>query len=206
MIINYAVVGDTRRIDLAISLTYSLEASLALDKNGQWGPGVNHRRAWTIANSEDADWIVVLEDDAELCKDFLKHAERALSEAPTDVVSFYLGTNYPIPHAQVAERRVLEAESLGQRWIEMSTLNHAVAVAVRQSHVRDMLHFVATQDLPIDEAITQWAKVRRIRVSYPIVSLVDHMDHFSVIDQKDRSDSVERRLPRRALRFLGPRD
>lgn len=202
--VSYTVVGDSRRKILATRLADRLEASLALDVDGRWGPGVNHARAWVLGNTEKCDWICVIEDDAILCTDFIRLSEKALANAPTPVVSFYLGSNYPTNLAPRAVEVQRHAEDNKQDWLQLNTLNHAVCVAIRESHVDDMLRYVTDRPkLDIDAAMSEWAQVRGIKVSYPTVSLVDHLDDEPVIDQHKRSDHQSRGKPRKALRFLG---
>lgn len=185
---------------MGFDLADQLEASVALD-NGSWGPGVNHVRAWRLAQHEDAEWVCVVEDDAILCSEFHRHAIEALSATQTNVVSFYLGTNYPTHLARKARSAVLEAERVGKRWVNLATLNHAVCVAVRAEYVDLMLERVVKSNQAIDDAISEWAQMRRFQVGYPIPSLVDHRDEPTLIE--NRTDSVIRAKPRRAIRFLG---
>lgn len=200
--ISYVVIGDTRRKEKAINLANKLNASLALDNDGRWGPTVNHCRGWTLGNTEKCDWIVVIEDDAILCNNFLENVAVALENAPTPLVSFYLGTSYPTHLVAKAQAALEKAENQGDEWVLLRTLNHAVCVALRQPLVESMLEYVVSRKLPIDEAITEWAKSLRIQASYPVMSLVDHLDDDTIIEQNQRSDSVKRLKPRKAFRFL----
>ena len=201
--ISYVVVGDHRRLDRATSLANDLCASLALDKDGRWGPGVNHMRAWILGNTTKCDWICVLEDDAVLCTEFLKHAEEALRNAPSPLVSFYLGTNYPSNKAARAEAEVSAAVEAERDWITLPSLNHGVCIALRQEHVNSMIEYATKSKRPIDEAINEWSQMRRIKTSYPTYSLVDHLDEDILITNSQRSDRQERLLPRRAIKFRG---
>lgn len=203
-IVSYAVVGDSRRKILATRLADRLDASLALDVDGRWGPGVNHIRAWVLGNTEKCDWICVIEDDAILCTDFIRLSEKMLTNAPTPVVSFYLGSNYPTNLASRAVEMQKHAEENKHEWLQLNTLNHAVCVAIKVCWVDDMLKYVANRPkLDIDAAISEWTQIRGIKVSYPTASLVDHLDDESVIDRNKRSDRQDRGKPRKALRFLG---
>lgn len=201
--ISYVVIGDTRRKDRAVDLAHKLNASLALDTDGRWGPTVNHRRGWTLGNTEKCDWVVVIEDDAILCDNFLDNARDALDNAPTPLVSFYLGTSYPAHLVCKAEQMLEKAENEGDDWLQLDTLNHAVCVALRVPLVDSMLDYVAERRRPIDEAITEWAQSMRVKVSYPVISLVNHLDDETIIAQNQRSDRVKRDKPRKAFRFLG---
>ncbi|QBZ72701.1 glucosyltransferase [Gordonia phage Phendrix] len=198
--ISYVVVGDSRRARRAYNLAGRLGASVALDLEGKWGPGINHRRAWILGNTEKCDWIVVMEDDAILCTNFLEKAEKALVDAPTDIVSFYLGTGYPLQHQSEIRRRVAIADETDASWIQMRSMNHAVCIAMKQELVTPMLDHVATSRKPIDEAIGKWARTQQILVSYPVESLVDHADEETLIKHPD---GIARTKPRRAIRFAG---
>ncbi|AKJ72561.1 glucosyltransferase [Gordonia phage GMA2] len=204
MSVNYTVVGDTRRKSQALDLVEKLDASLALDSHGRWGPGINHLRAWVLGNTLKSDWIAVIEDDAILCDDFVEKVDKLLETAPTDVVSLYLGTGYPRHLVRSAQSAVELAESRGENWLTLHTLNHAVCVLVRQSRVNDMLSVILPRrHHAADEAISEWAQLRGIRISYPTVSLVDHRDEEPIISSSKRSDNEKRSLARRAFRFLG---
>lgn len=200
-VISYVVVGDTRREAQAKALANKLHAPLALDTAGRWGPSANHLRAWILGNTEPCDWICVIEDDAILCNDFLTKAEKTLCDTSHQAVSFYLGTNYPTNLAPFAEKKAKSAAERGDTWIELSTLNHAVAVAIRQTHAAKLIEYLERSKSSTDEAINQWLQMRRYRVCYPLPSLVDHLDEQSIIAPQSRSDRKDRVLPRKAVFF-----
>ncbi|MGP3708500.1 hypothetical protein [Gordonia paraffinivorans] len=197
MIVSTAIVAHHTRKAWATDLAIATDASLALDP-GLWGPGHNHRRAWQLANTTAADWILVIEDDAILCTNFTARLHAALETAPTPVVSLYLGTNYPTRYATTTTQAITQADQTGAHWITQPTLNHAVAVAIQQHHVTPMLNHTEHTNKPIDEAITQWMRTNNIRCSYTHPSLVDHRDNDTVIDGR-----TPRLLPRKAHRFAG---
>lgn len=199
MLVSTAIVAHSTRKAQAFDLAITLDASIAYDL-GDCGPGVNHRRAWQLANTPAADWVCVIEDDAILCTDFRAQLEQTLSTAPTPVVSLYLGTGYPLHLVEVAQRAADQAASRGEQWITLPTCNHAVALCIRQDLVADMLEHTESSSLPIDEAIGAWARDRRRQISYPVVSLVDHADGPTVIAHPD---GIARTRARRAIKFEG---
>lgn len=197
MLVSTAVVAHSARKHHAYDLAATLDASLAYDPAGTYGPGTNHRRAWQLANTSAAHWIMVVEDDALPCADFINQLAALLPTAPTPVVSLYLGTNYPPHLAPRALRAQAEAARQGEPWLTLATCNHAVALAIRQPLVDHMLANIDT-DLPIDEAISDWATQHGHAISYPTISLVDHRDEPTVINHPD---GQPRSLPRRAIAY-----
>lgn len=199
MLVSTAIVAHSTRKAQAFDLAITLDASIAYDL-GDHGPGANHRRAWQLANTSAADHVLVIEDDAVLCSNFRDRLAALLDSAPTPIVSLYSGTSYPLHLADQAANAATQAEANGHDWFTLPTLNHAVAVCIRQDHVDSMLDHTNGSPLPIDEAIGAWASDHHTAVSYTAPSLVDHADGPTVIDHPD---GLGRTLPRRAIRFAG---
>lgn len=166
---------------------------------GTFGCTDNHLRAWEELAWRDAEigedeWSVVLEDDAILCDGFMDQAEFALNNAPSPVVSLYLGQARP-PQWQTKAAR---AVATGQPFIVSTTLLHAVAVAIRTDVLtgpRGMLENASEAAhsplrKPIDEAITEWCKGQAIPVSYTNPSLVNHDVSIPSVAQHRPEDAV----------------
>ncbi|HMS74176.1 hypothetical protein [Gordonia sp. (in: high G+C Gram-positive bacteria)] len=204
LLITTSVVAHSARKAAAFDLAIALDASVAYDFEGEFGPGVNHRRAWELAQCPDADWAVVIEDDVVLADNFPDRLAEVLSSAPTPVVSLYAGLHFPRHLAPPLAGYIHAAAQRGERWVQASTLNHAVAVAIRQDLVDDMLDNIEllVDYMPIDEAITVWCQERGHEVSYCVPSIVDHADGPTLIDHPD---GIERDMPRRAVLFADPR-
>lgn len=176
-----AVCGHTRRRVQALQLSKRLNAGLVLD-NGSLGSNVNHDRAWRFAAEGRGKWALVVEDDAVPVEDFGAHAAQMLMRVPGDgIVSFYMGTSYPI-HVQTKYRkavRLAEKEQAG--WIKGDAVNHGVAIAIRTEVVPDMLDYVQDIDKPYDERLSVWARARGLPCWYTFPSLVDHEDSDPVL-------------------------
>lgn len=196
-----AIVAHTTRMLDACDLARNLDASIVLDA-GQYGPGVNHLRAWALlAADPHADWLIAIEDDAIPCVDFEHQLAALLPTAPTPVVSLYLGTGHPAHLVRHAARMQAQAEARGDDWLTLPTMNHAVAVCIRADLAADMLTHLDGVDwrrLAVDEAIGSWTRDRGHEVSYPTLSLVDHRDDTSLIAHPD---GRPRTRPRHAIRF-----
>ena len=197
MLITMAVVAHHQRSAQAYQLASDLQASLVMD-HGQYGPSHNHLRAWAAIHTPGSDgWGVVVEDDAIPTSNFTTKLSHYLDTTPTSVVSLYAGTNYPPMTAPALHLAVTEAQHVGAHWAALPTCNHAVALAIRQPFISNMLEHI-DPTIPIDEAIGQWARDRDMLIGYTIPSLVDHADGPTVIAHPD---GQPRNLPRHAIYY-----
>jgi hypothetical protein len=196
MLVSTAIVAHSTRKAQAFDLAITLDASIAYDL-GDHGPGANHRRAWQLANTPAADWILIIEDDAIPCPNFHTRLAEALTTAPTPIVSLYLGTGYPLHLVDQAAEAMSHAQAQHKPWLTLPTMNHAVAICIRQPLVADMLHHT-DPDQPIDEAIGAWAQSHSVPISYSVPSLVDHRDQPPITAHPD---GLGRTRPRRAIAF-----
>ena len=184
MRIEYAVVGHHSRRESATKLARSLNAALAMDEGGT-GSLRNHDLAWKMAYSPDADWIVVLEDDAILLDGFENHVQEALQHVPRDgAVSFYTGTGQPFRYPVSAA--VKKALRRGASWLRANSLYWGPAVALPVHHVQPMLRFVKDIDRPYDQRLGLYLLANRYPCFYTMPSLVDHQDGESLIQASDR--------------------
>lgn len=183
--ISWAVVGHEQRIIAATDVAHSIGAIITID-DGSHGADGNHLKAWDITQTQDAEWAGVLEDDAVPVHGFTEQAAAALTVAPADVVSFYLGRGKPrwwqhrIPIALAA------ADVHRAHWITTNHMLHAVAVAMRTELREDWLDWAPTSTLPIDERLTEWCRRRGHTIAYSAPSLVDHADGPTLIAHADR--------------------
>lgn len=194
MSIGIAVVSHISRRETAFELSDKVGANALFEDSTGLGCEANHRRAWDWAtdHAESMDWAVVLEDDAVPVPDFTEQLDAALHAAPTPIVSLYLGTGNPTTWQPRIARAI---DTAGQaNWLVSTTLLHAVAVAIRT----ELLPIQLDKRMPIDNAISNWAKRNDLRVGYTLPSLVDHADTEPVITQ--RYDRKPRDLARRAHR------
>lgn len=188
--ISIAVCAHHHRTPQAEHLTSLLDATLVLD-TGIYGDAANHDRAWAATLNTEAEWSLVIEDDAEPIDNFKAEAEAALRSAPTDVVSLYCGTSRP-PQIQ---RRISLALARNTHWLTTDRPWWGVAIAIRQPLVQAMLDDMHTDD-PSDQRIGAWCRTHQHRVAISNPSLVDHNDGPSVIHT--RADGQPRHQPRKA--------
>lgn len=206
MRVAVGVVAHEQRKQQALELADRARAAHVSFDNGDIGCDQNHQQAWRQLACTDTDWSIVLEDDAVIDDNFTSHARAALTHAPRNIVSFYLGTARP-PHWQTRISDALDkAHANDAAWIVSTHLLHAVAVAIRAPLVPAMLEHVARRRyLPIDEAIGQWARTLRQStterpIAYTVPSLVDHSDLPTLAQHPDHQPRTQ---PRHAWQY-GP--
>lgn len=141
--------------------------------NNRWDTG---RRAWE-AYDPDADFHLVLQDDAIVTRDLITGLESALDRVPADaIVSPYVGTRRPQPQKVI--RAIAEARDKQASWIVMGSLNWGVGIIIPTRAIEDMLPWCDQQTYPnYDKRIGQYfLKVKRWPTWYTWPSLVDHHD------------------------------
>src|SRR5262249_18502746 len=159
-----------------------VEASHISWDDGTLGAEGNHKAAWEWhAENNTAPWSVVLEDDALPVDGFLNQAAAALTEAPTQLVSFYLGQARPPQWQTKIADAIAKADANEAHWIVSTALIHGVAVALKTDLIPSMLNWVSQTPLPIDEAVSHWARAHHKAVAYTLPSLCDHADQGTLI-------------------------
>lgn len=206
-VIALAIVAHIAREDLAAGLLEQTGADIISFDDGTHGERANHARAlrWLIEH-RDAQWYVLLEDDAIPCAGFVDELDWRLARSPEDaLVSLYLGTGrwagtVPSKHEPVVRALVAKADELGADLIEAKELWHAVGIAVSAQNAMSLLSWLeaAPRRRPTDQAITDWAKHWSVDVLYTHPSIVDHRD-----DSPRLVGAREAHVPRRAWKFLG---
>jgi hypothetical protein len=173
MTTSVAVVAHPERLTSALLLRDQVQADhVSVDHFGR-GEQWNHQEALeALARQPDqADWLVLLEDDAIPCSGFRAQLDRALEHAPAGIVSLYLGTGRwagtaPSQHEPVVRGLVEDADRDGAQWITTGALWHAVGVAIPREHAVSLLQHLRGSTRPTDEAITDWCRQRRVAVHY----------------------------------------
>ena len=200
---SIGVVAHTARAEQAHLLMESVGAAYMSVDNGALGCERNHHKTWKwLAEHNDRDWVVVLEDDAIPVEGFAGQLDTALENAPTPIVSLYLGRKRP-PHWQNAiEKATTKATETGACWITAPQLLHAVGVAVRTELITDMLDATAKSVRPWDYRIGEYARHIDEQVSYTWPSLLEHADGETVTKHEDRQN----RIPGRKAWWTGTRE
>lgn len=197
MRLSCAIRSHPRRSDLVNRLAARLgvnQQRIVWDRhNDSWDTGW---RAWR-AHDPDADWHLVIEDDALVCRDLLAALERALDYLPhKSVASLYLGTktgNSGI--LRTADR----ADEVGASWIRSPSLAWGVAIAAPVSSIDGMLtwcdRLTCYSHRVYDTRVANYyADVLRWPAYFTWPSLVDHAPEPSLLDHT---------TGRQARRFIG---
>lgn len=172
MQVSVAIMAHPKRKKMVPALKEQLPgAKVAWDKkNNRWDTG---RRA-LLNHSKDADWHLVVQDDAILCQNFLAGVHAALAHVPSDVpVSFYTGRTRP--YADVIKKAVRSAQADGRAWLALRGPLWGVALALPVPVIRGM---VADADklgiANYDMRMAEWFHDRGTLCWYSLPCLVDH--------------------------------
>lgn len=149
------------------------------------------RRAWALAEP-DADWHLLIQDDARPCADLLAGLERALAFVPQDaIVSGYLGTGRNVPIRWEALAKA--ADTYSADWVRSNKLMWGVAIALPTRLIPEMIEYADRRPgVPDDMRVAGWAERTQREVWYTWPSLVDHLPVPSLTKHKAR-ERVARR-------------
>jgi hypothetical protein len=143
------------------------------------------RGAWSLADP-DADWHVLIQDDAQPCADFLAGLERALAFVPPGaVVSPYLGTGRNVPIRWEAMCRA--ADTAKATWVRSNKLMWGVCLVLPVRDIPDMIGYADTRaGVPDDMRVAGWVDRTGREVWYTWPSLVDHRGVASLTKHQAR--------------------
>ena len=184
--LRIGVVAHEARIWQAYNVFDTVEADFMHIDNGSLGCTDNHRHVWKSLcdMATEDEFLLVIEDDAVVTKDFRIQAEMALAAVPddVDVVSFYLGKARPEAWQGFIQQALTRADQDDACWLISDSSIHAVCLAIRNRElVQTML--ICTQPFrhPIDERITVWCRQFGHTSAYSVPSLVDHTEGQPVV-------------------------
>ncbi|WP_141921843.1 Lsr2 family DNA-binding protein [Haloactinospora alba] len=191
---SYAIRAHPDRADLVADLLARLgldETHVVWDRWGDsWDTG---RRAWQ-AHDPDADWHLVIEDDAIVSRDLLPAVEQTVETLPEQsVLSLYLGREGSRGIAAAAER----ATTRGAAWVQAPHLVWGVAIAAPTASIPAMLDWCDRLEWPsrvYDTRLAAYYQHRAWPAWYPVPSWVDHGGAPSLLGRGAR---------RQALAFVG---
>ena len=154
------------------------------------------RRAM-LAHDPEADYHLVIQDDALVCRDLLAGVERALRFAGGRPVSFYTGTVRP--YADDVAAAIDYAIRQGASWVSWPGPWWGVAVAYP---VADIPAIIAAADrwrstLEYDQKVARWYRNEGRQCLYSVPSLVDHRP------MRENPSLLGGREDRRAHRWIG---
>lgn len=194
--LSVAVMAHPSRAELVEGLRKRLRRPLIdveWDVDGdEWDTA---RRA-LLARDPDADYHLVIQDDALPCADLLAGTVRALAAVPDGaVLSLYSGASARKGTIGRAIRG--EAETLAP-FVVASRLWWGVAVCYPTRLIDDLVAGAARIAVrEYDRRVSSWLRRKGVPVVYTCPSLVDHRDVPSLLHH-DRPDG-----PRRAAWFAG---
>lgn len=146
------------------------------------------RRAWQQRDPQ-AEFHLVLQDDAIVCSDFRKRAEQTLKDGYPH--SFYFG--YREKWIEMAEKGLRRGEIIKRG------LNWGIAICLPQKLIEPMIEFADKSAIPDhldDMKIREFLLSQNLSIRYPMPSLVDHRSELpSFVTGK-----IE--LGRKAYRFI----
>lgn len=176
-------------LDRPVEIVYDTVPEPSRDPRQRWRTG---RRAWE-AHASDADWHLVLQDDAVPCRDLLAGLEAALAVVgPDGLVSAYTGTGRP--DQQHVKRALAHAAATGHSWMPTRSLCWGVAILAPVPTIPDMLAWCSArprQQLNYDMRIGRYYRdVMKWRTWYTVPSLVDHRDTASLVGHGSGGDRV----------------
>lgn len=180
--LSVSVMAHPRRADLVNKLVARLgvdHGRVTWDQRGdRWDTG---RRAW-LDHDPDADWHLVVQDDALVCADLPDGLAKALDHvSEAAVVSLYVGTLRPARSATA--RLVAQARRERPSWLVTSTLAWGVAIAAPTSSIPGMVAWCDQLTYPqYDRRIAAYYRDRlgwETWHTWP--SLVDHHGGRSLI-------------------------
>lgn len=185
--IVYRVVAVPERLTQAALLARQVGGQIVVDQLRE-GTFPTHLRA--LRSAGDASHVVVLEDDAILCPDFITHVEDLIRQRPTHLLGLYVGRSHPVrPQGLLAELAVA-----APAWLDNITdrLRWAVGYVMPTIDIPEVLAgFTGPQHpwLNTDVRIGRWHAQRGL-LSYPFPSPVDHDDSLPSMTSRGRTGRV----------------
>ena len=161
------------------------------------------RAAWML-HDPDADWHLLLQDDAIVATHLLEVLPRALRCVPRpSVVSLYLGSGRPLAGRWSAV--VDEANSVGASWIVGPRPIWGVGLLLPTPLIPDMVRYCDTQRGATDDMrVGRWAQRSKLETRYPWPCLADHVDGSSLVGHGDGRVARSFQADARASAWDGP--
>lgn len=137
----------------------------------------NCKAAWRL-HDKNADFHVVIQDDAIVCNSFKERAEAFITEMEAERIAKnepVYGYNFFI-RPEYSEAQMQAFYKKGYQLLPQNRGGVAICLPVKQ--IESMLKFYDTLKIRHDdERISQWIRKKGFRMCFPIPSLVDHDDH-----------------------------
>lgn len=180
MKVSASIMAHPDRTEFVEELADSLDREVPVFWDPFGPPSGNGDRVWSVAREAwqmydpAANFHVLIQDDALVCRDYLAGLEVALEHVPDyALVSMYFGRgrNVPARWATMAE----EAQATGASWVRSFTLMWGVSLAVPTRFIPDMIKWCDRKaGMPDDMRVGKWFQSQKIDTWYTWPSLVDH--------------------------------
>lgn len=142
----------------------------------------NSRRAWSAVDGHSTHHLV-LEDDALVCRDFIRVAEAALTAKPDALVTFF-----------TPKIDLLKAKELHRSWARISTVFWTQAISLPTSRVAQFLKWEREhlpEDYPRKEGtLGMFVQAARMEVFCTAPNLVNHAEVPSAMGHSPPSNRV----------------
>lgn len=168
------------RLDREAPIVYDPQPLPSPDPVQRWHTG---RMAWE-AHDPEADWHMVIQDDALVCDDLVSGLEKALEVlGPKGLVCAYSGTGKP--DQTHIKRAIAHAREHGHSWWSSRSLCWGVAIIAPVPTIGAMLKWCSQphrKGINYDKKIGLYYRdVKNWRSWYTNPSLVDHRDGESLV-------------------------
>lgn len=199
--LSQSIMGHPSRQKFIDALTRRLpDAEVVLDReNDRWETG---RRALLTHVDTGSDHALIVQDDAILCRNFVRSCEVVAEAAGTErPVALYTGKVRP--HQFTVTPAVRHARLSGIPWLEMAGPWWGVAIILPTAHIPAIVEW-GDENASIrnyDRRISAWYERQGVMCWYTVPSLVDHRpvaENPSLIAGRDGN--------RRAHWFVGEED
>lgn len=198
MRLSATIMAHPERRDDVAELLDALDRPVPVYWDPHGPPSGNGDRVWSVAreawlrHDADADWHMLIQDDAVPSLDLLASLEKALEHVPRPaIVSPYLGQGIRVPLRW--ERMANAADARGASWVRSDRVMWGVCLLAPVPLIAEMVTWCDRQaGMPDDMRIAAYTRRHRLDVWYPWPSLVDHKAVPSLTKHR-ATDRVARR-------------
>lgn len=183
-VVSLAVMAHPNRATMAEQVSEQLGgAPIVWDQIGdRW----DTRRRTLQAASANADWHVMIQDDAIVPPNLVEHLPRILTHIPPRMwASFYLGNT---PFAMETQAMAKRADRAVVSWVQFRRVVWGVAIAIPTSDIADAIRAGDRQnDRLEDRRLGKFVAGRRDGCWHTWPSLVDHTQGPSITDTRSET-------------------